>query len=74
MAASFRISVRYASAAERVILRALASGIPDARGRHDDAGGQPLDVPLEWCRVGLIEVVEIEAQASLRRGEHAEAR
>ena len=74
MAASFRISVRYASAAERVTLRAFAMGYPRHRGRHHHAGGQPLDVPLEWCRVGLIEVVEIEAQSGLRRGEHPEVR
>jgi hypothetical protein len=32
---------------------------------HDQAGGQPLDVPFEGARQGLVEVVEVEDQAAL---------
>ena len=42
--------------------------------RDDDAGGEPLDVPLPGPRVGLVEVVEVERQPPLRRAEQAEVR
>ncbi len=35
---------------------------------------QALDVPLEWARRGLVEVVDVEHQAALRRAEDAEVR
>ena len=40
--------------------------------RHGQAGGQPLDVPLERAGQGLVEVVDVEDQPPLRRGERAE--
>ena len=41
---------------------------------HGQARGQPLDVPLERPGQGLIEVVDVEDQVALRRGERAEIR
>jgi hypothetical protein len=40
----------------------------------DDAGHQSLHVPLERPRVGLVEVVEVEHQTPIGRGEEAEVR
>ena len=42
--------------------------------RHRRRCRQPLDVPLEGSRQGLVEVVDVEDQATLWRGEHAEVR
>ena len=42
-----------------------------ARG-DDHARGQPLDVPLKRCRQRLVEVVHVEDQAPVGRGEEAE--
>ncbi len=41
---------------------------------HGQARGQPLDVPLERAGQGLVEVVDVEDQPPLRRGERAEIR
>ena len=41
---------------------------------HREAGHQPLHVPLERSRQGLVEVVDAEDQPPVRRGEHAEVR
>src|ERR1022692_2662807 len=35
-------------------------------GRDGEAGGQPLDVPVERARERLVEVVDIEDQAAVR--------
>ena len=44
---------------------------PPAAG-DDHAGGQTLDVPLERRRQRLVEVVDVEHEPALRRGEDAE--
>ena len=41
---------------------------------HDEAGGQPLDVPLPRRGQGLVEVVQVEDQVALGRGKEAEVR
>ena len=41
-------------------------------GGDDDAGSQPLDVPLPWPRQGFVEIVDVEEDVALRRGETAE--
>jgi len=38
----------------------------------DDAGGQPLDVPIERRGECLVEVVDVEDQTPVRCGVHAE--
>ena len=41
-------------------------------GCDDEARGEPLQIPFEWCGQGLVEIVDIEDESSLRRGEAAE--
>ena len=41
-------------------------------GGDDDAGRQPLDVPLPWRRQGLVEIIDVEEDVALRRGKAAE--
>ncbi len=41
---------------------------------HHHAGRQPFEVPLPGARRGLVEVVDVEQQPSLGRGEHPEVR
>ncbi len=53
-------------------LRRLAVGQTEMLGGDDDAGGQPLDVPLPRRRQGLVEIVDVEEDVALRRGEPAE--
>jgi hypothetical protein len=50
----------------------LFTAEPTLTRGDDQAGHQPLEVPLERARQGLIEVVDVEDQASLRRAEQAE--
>ena len=49
-------------------------GEPAVPPGHGQARGQPLDVPLERPGQGLIEVVDVEDQPPLRRGERTEIR
>ena len=53
-------------------LRRLAVEQPDMMGGDDDAGRQPLDVPLPRGRQGLVEIVDVEEDVALWRGEAAE--
>ena len=53
-------------------LAAGLAGEPVVPARHRQARRQPLDIPLERARQGLIEVVDVEDQVPLRRGERAE--
>ena len=53
-------------------LRRVAVEQPDMMGGDDDAGRQPLDVPLPWRRQGFVEIVDVEEDVALRRGEAAE--
>ena len=53
-------------------LAAGSNGEPVVPSRHGQAGGQPLDVPLERAGQGLVEVVDVEDQLPLRRGERPE--
>ena len=39
---------------------------------EDEAGGHALDVPLEWAADGLVEVVDVEDETAVGRGEGAE--
>ena len=49
-------------------------GLTEAKVASADreAGGESLDVPFERARMGLVEVVDVEDQSSVRRGEDAE--
>ena len=38
----------------------------------EETGGEALDVPLEWAADGLVEVVDVEDEAAIGRGEGAE--
>ena len=53
-------------------LAALGRREPVAPGGDQHADGQPLDVPLPRTGKGLIEVVGVEDQRALGRGEEAE--
>ena len=53
-------------------LRRLAVEQPDVMGGDDDAGRQPLDVPLPRRRQGLVEIVDVEEDVALGGGEAAE--
>ena len=53
-------------------LAALACREPVVPSGHDEAGSQPLDIPFEGPGQGLVEVVDVEDQAALRRGVGAE--
>ena len=53
-------------------LAAGFGGEPVVPSRHGQAGGQPLDVPLERAGQGLVEIVDVEDQPPLRRGERPE--
>ena len=55
-------------------LAAGLGGEPAVPSGHGKARGQPLDVPLERAGQGLVEVVDVEDQPPLRRGERAEVR
>ncbi len=55
-------------------LAAGLGGEPVVPCGHGQARGQPLDVPLERPGQGLVEVVDVEDQVALRRGERAEVR
>ena len=55
----------------------LAAGLgrePVVPSGHGQARGQPLDIPLERAGQGLVEVVDVEDQVALGRGERAEIR
>ena len=55
----------------------LAPGLPveaPVAARDLEAGDEPLEVPLERAGKGLVEVVDAEDQAAVRRREHAEVR
>ena len=68
MPADCAIRPRYAAAAARAASFARLRREPVRAARHDDARGQPLDVPLERRRQRLIEIVDIEHDPALRRG------
>ena len=53
-------------------LRGLAVGQSEMLGGDDNARGQPLDVPLPWRRQCFVEIVDVEKDVALRRGEPAE--
>ena len=53
-------------------LAAGLGGEPVVPSGHGQARRQPLDVPLERAGQGLVEVVDVEDQPPLRRGERAE--
>jgi hypothetical protein len=55
-------------------LPALLAGEPVVASRHDEARGQPLDIPFERAGQGLVEIVDVEHQATLRRGVRTEVR
>ena len=38
----------------------------------DDARDEPLEVPFPWGRQRLVEIIDVEDDISLRRGEAAE--
>ncbi len=64
-----RAAVRRGAARGRAALgRGEAVGPP---GEHE-AGGEALEVPLERARQRLVEVVDVEQERALRRGEHPE--
>jgi len=52
--------------------RGVGLGQPDLSSRDDDAGGEPLDVPLPGCGECLVEIVDVEDDTPLGRGEAAE--
>jgi hypothetical protein len=54
--------------------RGFAFGQPYMAPGQDDAGGQPLEIPLPWRRQGLVEVVDVENDLPLGCGEAAEVR
>jgi hypothetical protein len=55
-------------------LAAVLGGEPVVASRYGQARGQPLDIPLERAGQRLVEVVDVEDQPPLRRGERAEIR
>jgi hypothetical protein len=55
-----------------MILRRAFSGEPVVPARHRQAGRQPLDVPLERPGQRFVEIVDVEDQPPLRRGERPE--
>ena len=67
---------RFAVGAHRMTNDPLSDlcGIIVLATRNLNAGGQPLDVPFPWARGGLVEVVQVEDEMTLRRTEHAEIR
>ena len=54
--------------------RRIAFEQADLAAGDDHAGGQALEVPLPGRRQGLVEIVDIEDDAALGRGEAAEVR
>jgi len=52
--------------------RSVGLGQPDLAPGDDDAGGQPLDVPLPGCGKRFVEIIDVEDDAPLGRGETAE--
>ena len=70
--AKSRIALRYCvTVSSTTRSRSLAREAVVARG-DQDARGEPLDVPLPRAGQRLVEVVDVEHQAPLGRGEHAE--
>ncbi len=45
---------------------------PAGPGRHHQAGGQPVHVPLEGAGQGLVEVAQVEGEVAFGRGPQAE--
>ena len=45
---------------------------PAPPGGEDEAGGEPLKIPLEWSAAGLVEIVDIEDHIAFWGGEAAE--
>ena len=66
------IAVRYALGRRQDDLAAGLGGEAVVPSGHGQARRQPLDVPLERAGQGLVEVVDVEDQPPLRRGERAE--
>ena len=54
--------------------RRVGLGQADLAAGDHHAGGQPLEVPLPGRRQGLVEIVDVEDDAPLGRGETAEVR
>ena len=52
----------------------VAGAEPRVARCHRDAGAEPLQVPLPRPREGLVEVVQVEDELPVRRGEAAEVR
>lgn len=50
----------------------LLVGVAVVAGGDGCGGGEAFDVPLEGSRVRLVEVVEVEEQGAVRRGEQSE--
>ena len=72
--ANSAIAVRYSPTVSSTIRSwSLSAKAVVARG-DQHAHGQALDVPLPRARERLVEVVEVEHQPPLGRGEHAEVR
>ena len=73
MSANPRMASRYARAGlhDRAPLRA---GQVAAAAGDLEAGGHPLDVPLERPGIGLVEVVHVEHEGPVGRGEPTEVR
>ena len=71
IAAKLRIALRYARAVPRTASRRVAAAEPAIAAGDRDARGQALDVPFPGSRQALVEVVEVEDQPPIRRGEYA---
>ncbi len=74
MSANERIAFRYSFTPANTALRRCLSENPSSRPRDLHAGGETLHVPLPGPDRGLIEVVDVEDQVTLRRAEHPEVR
>src|SRR5215204_2565843 len=55
-------------------LAVLLPGKSVLPSRYDQARCQSLDIPFEWAGQGLVKVIDVEHQATLRRGVRAEVR
>ena len=68
------IAVRYSSTVSRTTRSCSAPRNPLSRAAISMLAAQPLDVPLPRARERLVEVVDVEDQPPLGRGEDAEVR
>ncbi len=67
-----RMASRYPATAPITMLRLFFVGEPVAARGDGEAGREALDVPLEGAGVRLVEVVDVEHEATFGGGEHAE--